>query len=185
MIKKYLEIFFVFFKIGIVTFGGGLAMLPILERELVTKKKWIQSEELLDYFAIGQSTPGIIAVNVATFCGNKLYSVIGAIIATLGIVTPSVIIISILSSMINTINTITWVKKALTGINVAVACNLTYACFNFIKKSVKDIVGIIIFLITFVLIYVLNINAFFVILTSIIFGIIKFYYEQNKLKKSL
>ena len=90
------ELYITLFKIGICTFGGGIAMLPILERELVDRKNWTSSEELLDWFAIGQSTPGIIAVNVATFIGNKLAGVIGGIVGTLGMVSPSLIIITII-----------------------------------------------------------------------------------------
>ena len=95
--KTLVELFFVFFKIGAVTFGGGLAMLPIIEKELVIKRNWVTKDTLLDYFAIGQATPGIIAVNVATFLGYSRAGILGAIVATLGVVTPSIIIISIIA----------------------------------------------------------------------------------------
>ena len=152
-LKLLADIFVTFFKIGIVTFGGGLAMLPILERELVVKKKWLESDELIDYFAIGQSTPGIIAVNVATFCGHKLSGITGGVTATIGIVMPSVIIISVIARIIDTINEYSWIKKALTGINAAVAANLTYACFNFVKKTIKNVMGIVLFLASFVCVF--------------------------------
>ena len=90
MLREILSLFVVFFKIGSVTFGGGLAMLPILERELIQKKKWITNEELIDYYAISQSTPGVIAVNVSTFVGHNRAGIPGAVAATLGVVTPSV-----------------------------------------------------------------------------------------------
>ena len=95
-----MQLFLVFCKIGAVTFGGGYAMLPILQREVVDNKKWITDEELMDYYSIGQCTPGVIAVNVATFIGNKLYGTIGGIIATIGIITPSIIIIVGISSFL-------------------------------------------------------------------------------------
>lgn len=177
-LKLLADIFVTFFKIGIVTFGGGLAMLPILERELVVKKKWIESDELIDYFAIGQSTPGIIAVNVATFCGHKLSGITGGVTATIGIVMPSVIIISVIARIIDTINEYSWIKKALTGINAAVAANLTYACFNFVKKTIKNVLGIVLFLASFICIFFFNVPAFIVIFSSAFLGIIIFYCSE-------
>ncbi|MGN0730737.1 MAG: chromate transporter [Treponema sp.] len=177
-LKLLADIFVTFFKIGIVTFGGGLAMLPILERELVEKKKWLESDELIDYFAIGQSTPGIIAVNVATFCGHKLSGITGGVAATIGIVMPSVIIISVIARIIDMINEYSWIKKALTGINAAVAANLTYACFNFVKKTIKNVMGIVLFLASFVCVFFFNVPAFIVIFSSAFLGIIIFYCSE-------
>ena len=95
MIKKLLELYIAFFKIGITTFGGGYAMLPIIEREIVEKRGYVTNEEVMDYYAIGQCTPGVIAVNTATFVGNKLCGPVGGIMATLGVVSPPLIIISL------------------------------------------------------------------------------------------
>ncbi|MGN0740952.1 MAG: chromate transporter [Treponema sp.] len=177
-LKLLLDIFVTFFKIGIVTFGGGLAMLPILERELVVKKKWIESDELIDYFAIGQSTPGIIAVNVATFCGHKLSGVTGGITATVGIVMPSVIIISVIARLIDSINEFSMIRKALTGINAAVAANLTYACVNFVKKTIKNVLGLVLFFASFACVFFFNVPAFIVIFSSAFLGIIIFYFSK-------
>ena len=99
--KLFLELFISFFKVGIITFGGGLSMLPNLEREIVDNKKWATREELLDYYAVGQCTPGIIAVNTATFIGHKTKGILGGIFATLGMISPSVIIILILALFLN------------------------------------------------------------------------------------
>ena len=96
----FIELFFIFAKIGAVTFGGGYAMLPILQREVVDSKHWVKDEELMDYYAIGQCTPGVIAVNVSTFIGNKLAGIPGGIVATLGVITPSVIFITIISLIV-------------------------------------------------------------------------------------
>ncbi len=96
------QLFLTFAKVGVMTFGGGMAMLPILQREIVEDKGWATDEELTDYFAIGQCTPGIIAVNTATFIGQKQAGIIGGIVATMGIVFPSLIIISALAGVINT-----------------------------------------------------------------------------------
>ena len=98
--KGLLELFLTFAKVGVMTFGGGMAMLPILQREVVENKGWATDEELTDYFAIGQCTPGIIAVNTATFIGQKQKGVWGGIVATLGVVFPSLIIITVLAGLI-------------------------------------------------------------------------------------
>ena len=94
--KELLKMFLAFAKIGAVTFGGGYAMLPILQRDIVNKHGWATDDELMDYFAIGQCTPGIIAVNTATFIGYKNKGILGGIFATLGVVSPSVLILSII-----------------------------------------------------------------------------------------
>ncbi len=171
-LKTFWELFSIFFKIGLCTFGGGIAMLPILERELVEKKKWVESNELLDYFAIGQSTPGIIAVNVATFVGYKRARVLGGCVATFGMVCPSLIIITIIALFISNFADILWVQKALVGINVAVAAILTSAVFSFSKKSVKNLFGFALLLISFILIFVFNVGTIWIIIGSALIGVV-------------
>ncbi|MCR5724532.1 MAG: chromate transporter [Treponema sp.] len=171
LLSRLLNLFAAFFKIGACTFGGGIAMLPILDRELAQKRHWVESDELLDYFAIGQSTPGIIAVNVATFVGYKRAGIIGGIVGTLGIVTPSIIIITIIASFISNFSDILWVQKALLGINVSVAALLTYAVYNFAKKSVKTVLAAALFVLSFVLIFIFKVNTLFIILGSCILGV--------------
>ena len=183
-IKEYLHIFGVFFKIGAVTFGGGLAMLPILETELTEKRNWTTKEQLLDYYAIGQSTPGIIAVNVATFIGYNRLGILGGIVATVGVVTPSIIIISILAKFISNFSEILWVQKALAGINVAVAALLTKAVWQFCRKSVKNIWGVLILILSFAVIFFLKLSSVLVIITSALIGILIFLAENRKNKKS-
>lgn len=172
MIRTLWDLFSVFFKVGLCTFGGGIAMLPILERELGEKRGWVTGDELLDYFAIGQSTPGIIAVNVATFVGYKRAGFIGGCVATFGMVFPSIIIITLIAKFISNFSEIEWVKKALTGINVAVAAILTSAVYNFSKKSVKNLFGFLLLVISFVLIFVLKVSTVWVIFGSAILGVI-------------
>ena len=171
-LKTLWQLFSVLFKVGLCTFGGGIAMLPILELELVEKRKWTTSEELLDWFAIGQSTPGIIAVNVATFTGYKKAGVIGGIVGTFGMVLPSIIIITVIALFINNFADIPWVKRALMGINISVAAILTSAVYKFSKKSVKNIFGFILLLISFLLIFVFNVGTIWIILGSSLLGII-------------
>lgn len=172
MFKILFELYSIFFKIGAVTFGGGIAMLPILEREIVEKRNWASSEELLDWFAIGQSTPGIIAINVATFTGYKKAKTFGGIVATAGMVSPSIIIITIIALFISNFSDIIWVQKALTGINVSVAAILTHAVMKFAQKSVKNIFGFFLFLISFLLIFVLKVGTVWIILGSSLLGIL-------------
>ena len=130
--------FFTFFRIGAVTFGGGYAMLPILQREVVEKKHWATDEELTDYYAIGQCTPGVIAVNTATFIGQKYRGILGGIVTTLGVVSPSLIIISVIAALINNFSDIVWVQNALGGIRVCVCVLIFNAVVKLLKGSVKD-----------------------------------------------
>lgn len=145
--KLLFELFFVFAKIGVMTFGGGYAMLPILQREIVEKKKWTTDEELMDYFAIGQCTPGVIAVNTATFIGQKKKGILGGIVATLGVVFPSLLIISILAGVIEAFSHIQWVQHAFGGIRICVCVLIANAVVKLFKKAVIDSVTMIIFII--------------------------------------
>ncbi len=120
MLKKLFALFLTFAKVGVMTFGGGYAMLPILQREVVEKKGWVTEEELADYFAIGQCTPGVIAVNTATFVGQKLAGMAGGIVATLGVVFPPLVIISALAEVITRYAHLPWVQHAFAGIRVCV-----------------------------------------------------------------
>src|SRR5574344_690300 len=165
-IKTLLDLFWTFCKIGSVTFGGGMAMVPILERELIDKKHWMTNDEMLDYYAISQSTPGIIAVNVATFIGYKQAGNIGGIIATFGVITPSLVIITLIANFIGAVNKIVWVQKALKGINVAVAANLTYARVSFAKRTVKNILGALLLSAGFISIFFFHISSIIVIFSA-------------------
>lgn len=143
--KELWKLFITFAKVGVMTFGGGYAMLPILQREVVENKKWATEEELMDYFAIGQCTPGVIAVNTATFIGQKNRGVAGAIVATLGVVFPSLIIISLLAGVIEAFSHIVWVQNAFGGIRVCVCVLILNAVVKLLKKAVVDIPTGIIF----------------------------------------
>ncbi|MBR3548852.1 MAG: chromate transporter [Treponema sp.] len=172
MIKTLFDLYFTFFKIGAVTFGGGYAMLPVLERELSQKKKWVTSDDLLDYYAVSQVTPGVIAVNVSTFVGSKKAGLPGGISATLGVVSPSVIIISLIALFISSFEQIEWVQKALAGVNVAVTALLTYAVFNFAKKTVKNAWGVVFFAASFCAVFFLKVPSVAVVLSAIVVGLV-------------
>ncbi len=149
--KELLELYWVFCKMGAVCFGGGYAMLPIIQAEIVDKRGWATSEEIMDYYAIGQCTPGVIAVNTSTFIGNKRAGIPGAIAATAGFVTPSVIIIMIISSLLKNFAHITYVERAFSGIRICVAVLIINATVKLWKSAVKDKIGLVICLGVFLL----------------------------------
>lgn len=179
-IKNLFNLYFSFAKIGTFTIGGGLAMMPMMQSELIEKRKWITDEELIDYYAVGQSTPGIVAVNVATFVGYKQMGIIGGIFATLGMVTPSLVIIMILASLINSINDFPIIQKALKGINVAVAALLTSTIINFMKKTIKKFTNAIFMMISFLLVFVFKLPSFWIILFALLIGVVLAYKEKKK-----
>ena len=164
-------LFWTFSKMGVMTFGGGYAMLPILQREVIDNRGWATEEELMDYFAIGQCTPGIIAVNTATFIGQKLRGVAGGITATLGVVFPSLVIISLL----------TWVQDAFSGVQVCVCVLIFNAVVKLLKKSVIDKRTAGIFLIVLVGGVALNISpAWFVVAAAVAGVILKNWEARSK-----
>ena len=148
-VKELLDMFITFAKVGVMTFGGGYAMLPILQREVVENKGWAEEAELADYYAIGQCTPGIIAVNVATFIGYKKRGVLGGIFATLGVVFPSLIIIMALAGMISAFSGFAAVQHAFAGIRVCVAVLVFNAVVKLWKSAVVDKLTLAIFLVVF------------------------------------
>lgn len=159
-----LDLLFTFAKIGVMTFGGGLAMLPMLTREVVNKKKWATEEELLDYYAIGQITPGIIAVNTATFVGRKQKGNIGGIFATFGVVLPSMIIIAIIASVLSQIAQYPVVQDAFAGIRVCVCVLVFRAVVPLFKRGVKDIFAFLIFLTVLALSLIFDISPVFLVI---------------------
>ena len=182
--RELVELYLAFLKIGAFTFGGGLAMMPIMQRELIEKRGWITEEELIDYFAIGQSTPGIIAVNVATFVGYKKLGWFGGIIGTLGVVTPSWVIIMLLAGAISSIDKYPMAQKALHGINVAVAALLTSVIVKFSKKTIKSVSNAVFMLLAFGLIYFLKVQSVWIIVSALIIGSLLTLYRQKKQKSS-
>ncbi len=133
-----LTLFLSFAKVGVMTFGGGYAMIPILEREIVDQQGWASSEELMDYYAVGQCTPGVIAVNTATFIGYKVAGIAGGIVATLGIVFPSVVIITLIAGILTNFADIPAVKSAFAAIRVCVCVLIFNAVLKLWKGAVKD-----------------------------------------------
>lgn len=140
-----IDLFLAFMRIGGFTFGGGYAMLPMIQKEIVDKKHWATENEVLDYFAMGQVTPGVIAVNTATFIGYKMAGVPGAVCATLGVIFPSIIIISIIAAFLTNFAELPVVIHAFNGIRACVCVLILTSVYNMAKKSVIDIPTLIIF----------------------------------------
>ena len=166
----YADLFLTFAKIGVCTFGGGYAMLPILQREVVEKKGWATEEELTDYFAVGQCTPGIIAVNTATFIGYKHKGVPGGILTTLGVVFPSLVIITAIAAFLSNFADIPLVQHALAGINAAVAALIASSVLKLAKSNLKDAVSAGIFLAGLALAFLLKLSPVILIVCAGVIG---------------
>ena len=169
---KLLTLFLSFAKVGVMTFGGGYAMIPILEREIVDKQGWASSEELMDYYAVGQCTPGVIAVNTATFIGYKVAGNAGGVIATLGVVFPSLVIITLIAGILTNFADIPAVKSAFSAIRVCVCVLIFNSVLKLWKGAVKDRAALVLFLIVFVLSLFLNISPVVFVLFCAAAGIV-------------
>lgn len=165
------DLFYSFLKIGGLTFGGGLAMLPMLQREVIDKHGWVNEEELLDIYAIGQCTPGIIAINTASMIGYLQRGVLGSIVATLGEVTPSLILITLLASVMNKFEQSVLLQHAFGGIRVAVCALITQSILTLYKKSIVDLPTLLLCLVTVVGTVALNLSPIVFVIIGILFGI--------------
>lgn len=183
MMKTLFKMFLTFARIGGFTFGGGYAMLPMLQREVVEKYKWATNDELLDYYAIGQCTPGVIAVNTATFIGYKLKGIPGAIFATLGVVTPSMIIIGLIAAFISNFRDLEVVQWAFSGVRAAVVALILSAVIKIGKKSLVDIFTVIIFLAVAVLSFVTDLSPVIFVVTAAVCGLIIKISKEKKAKE--
>lgn len=172
MVKKLLNLFLAFAKIGVMTFGGGLTMLPMLTREIVEKRKWASEEQLLDYYAVGQCTPGIIAVNTATFIGYSQAGILGGIFATVGMVTPSIIIIITVAAVLQQFMDYRIVASALMGIRAIVCALLMHTVITLAKKSLVDIITAMIFIIGVVLCFLFNLTPILIVVIGGIIGVV-------------
>ena len=184
--KEYLTLFLTMLKIGLFTFGGGYAMIALLENEFVAKKKWIEKDEFLDVAAIAESTPGPIAINAATYIGFKNAGIVGSIVATLGICIPSFVIIYAISLFFDAFLSLTLVACAFKGIQICVIYLILSAGLKMLKQMKKTKFNIIIILITLICMVVLSLFAvkfstIFYILISGSFGVVVYF--LGKLKK--
>ena len=149
--KQLWKLFLAFARVGVMTFGGGYAMIPILEREIVDRHGWATEEELMDYYAVGQCTPGVIAVNTATFIGYKVAGTVGGVAATLGMIFPSLVIITLIAGILTNFADVPAVKSAFAGIRVCVCVLIFNAVLKLWKKAVVDKITLVLFLGVFLL----------------------------------
>lgn len=170
--RDYIDLFLVFARIGGLTFGGGYAMLPMLKKEVVENRGWATEEELLDYYAIGQCTPGIIAVNTATFVGFKKKKILGGIAATLGVVFPSIVIITIITLFLRNFAQIEIVRHAFAGIRVCVCVLILDAIISLGKKSLKNGFSWVIFIVAAFVTLLAGISPIIIVLASGLAGLV-------------
>lgn len=170
--KQLWQLFLAFARVGVMTFGGGYAMIPILEREIVDRQGWASSEELMDYYAVGQCTPGVIAVNTATFIGYKVAGSLGGVVATLGVVFPCLVIITVIAGVLTHFADIPAVKSAFAAIRVCVCVLIFNAVLKLWKGAVKDKAGLCLFLLVFLLSIFLDISPVFYVLFCAAAGIL-------------
>lgn len=170
--KKLPDLFLAFARVGVLTFGGGYAMIPMLEREIVDRHGWASSEELMDYYAVGQCTPGIIAVNTATFVGYSVAGVPGGIVATLGVVFPSLIIITLIAGILTNFADIPAVRSAFAGIRVCVCVLIFNAVVKLWKKAVPDKAAPVLCLAVFLLSMFLDVSPVVFVLLCAAAGIL-------------
>lgn len=179
---ELIDLYIAFVKIGTFTIGGGLAMMPMLRRELIDSRGWITEEELIDYYAVGQSTPGIIAVNVSTFVGYKRAGLVGGIAGTLGMVTPSFVIIMALARFINSVSDFPVAQKALRGVNVAVAALLTHVVYSFSKKTIRTPVNFVFMMVSFLCVGIFKLPSYVIILGAVIIACCAVFVRARQLK---
>lgn len=178
--KKIWEIFITFFKIGSFTFGGGYAMIPLIQKEVVEKKQWIEEEEIIDVFAMSESMPGAIAINSSILIGYKIEKKKGAYAATLGVILPSFIIITIIAAFFSRFQDSYVVKAAFKGIRPAVVALISIAAVKIGKAAIKDQTCYGISFIAFALVFVFKIHAIFAILGGAVLGIIFYKFFPKK-----
>jgi len=181
--KKLLALFWTFFKIGAFTFGGGHAMIPLIQKEAVENKKWITDDDILEIIAIAESTPGPVAINSATFVGYRTCGFFGAACATFGVVLPSFVIILAIAYLMNGFMQIKAVQYAFKGINAGVLALLCKALWNMYKKSPKGWAAYVVMGASFVLTAVLHVNVFIVIAGCALFGLITALIAQRRVSK--
>ena len=170
--KLLFELFRAFAAVGVMTFGGGYAMIPILEREVVEKRHWASSEQLMDYYAVGQCTPGVIAVNTATFVGYQVAGTIGGIVATLGVIFPSMVIITLIAGVLTHFADVPAVQSAFAAVRVCVCVLIFNAVLKLWKSAVKDKAALVLFLIVFGLSLFLDLSPIVYVVFCAVAGIL-------------
>lgn len=170
--KQYIEFFMAWFRIGLFTFGGGYAMLPMIEKEIIDKHHWTTEDDVMNYYAIAQCTPGVIAVNVATFVGYFQKGILGAIVCTIGLVTPSILIISMIAGVLTSFSDLAIVQHALSGIRIAVCILMSTSIVKLFKKGVVDMYSGMIFAGVLLMSMLSNVSTVLLVVVSGMLGVI-------------
>ena len=170
--KVYWQLYTAWFKMGLFTFGGGYAMLPMIQKEVIERYGWATEEEVMNYYAIGQCLPGIIAINSATFIGYRLKGVFGAIISTIGVISPSFIIIVVIAGLIANFSELTTVQYALSGINVAVCVLMFNTITNLWQNNIKNIGSLTVFVVAIILAMFTDISTVYLVIGAGILGVV-------------
>lgn len=178
--RELFELYAAFFRIGGLTFGGGLTMLPMLKHELVTKKNWVKEDDLLDYYAIGQCTPGIIAVNVSTFVGYKKRGIIGAIFSTLGMISPSLIIVSIIALFLSGFMSNPYVAHAVGGIKIVVCALMLNTVITMGKKTIKNVLGVVICILAFLIAMLTPVPTVAIVIVAGVLGVLLTKFDKRE-----
>jgi len=181
-VKKLLSLFVTFFKIGAFTFGGGYAMIPLIQKEVAENKKWITDKEILDVVAIAESTPGPIAINSATFVGYKVCGFWGAFFSTLGVVVPSFVIILLISFVLREFAEYRAVKYAFMGIRAGVLALVLKALISMYKQCPKNLVSYVLAGLAFLIVTIFDINVLFVIIGCGVAGLITSLVAKRRVK---
>lgn len=168
--KRYLEIFTTFFKIGLFTFGGGYSMLPLLNKEVAQNRKWATEDEIMDFYSVSQCLPGIIAINTSIFVGYKVKGVPGGVMAAMGAVAPSLIIILIIASCISNFLDIEYVQYALAGVRIGVCAIVTHTIIEMFRKNIQDYFTCILFIAAFIASFVYDVSTIIMILSFSLVG---------------
>ncbi|MBQ7888897.1 MAG: chromate transporter [Erysipelotrichaceae bacterium] len=170
--KQYIEFFMAWFRIGLFTFGGGYAMLPMIEKEIIDKHHWTTEDDVMNYYAIAQCTPGVIAVNVATFVGYFQKGILGAIVCTIGLVTPSILIISMIAGVLTSFSELAIVQHALSGIRIAVCILMSTSIVKLFKKGVVDMYSGMIFVSVLLMAMLTQVSTVLLVVVSGMLGVI-------------
>jgi len=181
--KKLVNLFITFFKIGLFTFGGGYAMISIIENECVDKKKWIDKDQMKELIVLSESTPGPIAINCSTFIGYKVNKILGAIIATLAVTLPSFIIITLISIFLEAFNDNTLISFLFQGIRASVILLMTMAFLNLSKHTQKNILFYTLLILSFILNFFFNVKALYLVVFAIIFSVIFMFIDKKEVSE--
>jgi len=169
--KQYLEYYLTWFRIGLFTFGGGYAMLPMIEKEVIDRHHWTTEDDVMNYYAIAQCTPGVIAVNVATFVGYFQKGVLGALVCTLGVISPSILIITAIAGVLSSFSDLAIVQHALSGIRIAVCVLMSTSILKLFKKGVIDAGAGLIFVAVLTLAVLSNLSTVVLVVASGVMGV--------------